>query len=85
MIKNVLKRRKECGTYLATARRHRWRVKMMMKNDKYNTEVSVPLQLMKAAVPAESYTLFIILHHHLDSPAMSTGSSQVGDALFPSF
>ena len=43
------------------------------------------LQLMKAAVPAESYTLFIILHYHLDSPAMSTGSSQVGAALFPSF
>ena len=34
MIKNVFKRRKECGTYLATARRHRWRVKMTMKNDK---------------------------------------------------
>ena len=32
MIKNVLKRRKECGTYLATACRHRWRVKMTMKN-----------------------------------------------------
>ena len=31
MIKNVLKRRKECGTYLATARRHRWRLKMTMK------------------------------------------------------
>ena len=30
----VLKRRKECGIYLATARRHRWRVKMTMKNDK---------------------------------------------------
>ena len=44
-----------------------------------------PLQLMKAAVPAESYILFIILHRHLYSPAMSTGSSQVGAALFPSF
>ena len=31
MIKNVLKRRKECGTYLATARGRRWRVKMTMK------------------------------------------------------
>ena len=50
-----------------------------------NTEVSLPLQLMKAAVPAESYTLFIILHRHLYSPAMSTVSSQVGAALFPSF
>ena len=34
MIKIVLKRRKECSTYLATARRHRWRLKMMMKIDK---------------------------------------------------
>jgi hypothetical protein len=34
MIKNVLKRRKECGTYLATVHRHHWRVKMTMKNDK---------------------------------------------------
>ena len=41
--------------------------------------------MMKAAVPAESYILFIILHRHVYSPAMSTGSSQVGAALFPSF
>jgi len=34
LIKNVLKRRKESGAYLATDRRHRWRVKMTMKNDK---------------------------------------------------
>ena len=39
MIRNVLKRRRECGTYLATARR--------------------PLQLMKAAVPAESYVIHL--------------------------
>ena len=26
--KNVLKRRKVCGTYLTTALRHRWRVMM---------------------------------------------------------
>ena len=38
MIRNVLTRRREYGTYLATARRH-------------------PLQLMKAAVPAESYVI----------------------------
>ena len=49
MIKNVLKRRRECGTYLATARRHRRRLKLKKT-----------LQLMKAAVPAES-TLFIHL------------------------
>ena len=34
MIKIVLKRGKECGTYLATARRHRWRLKMTMKIDR---------------------------------------------------
>ena len=50
-----------------------------------NTEVSLPLQLMKAAVPAENYILLIIFHRHLYSPAMSTVSSQVGAALFPSF
>ena len=36
MKKILLKRRKECGIYLATARRHRWRLKMTMKNDKSN-------------------------------------------------
>jgi hypothetical protein len=40
---------------------------------------------MKAAVPAEGYTLFIFLHCHLESPAMSKGSSQVGAALSPYF
>ena len=40
---------------------------------------------MKAAVPAESYILFIFFRRHLYSPAMSTVSSQVGAALFPSF
>ena len=33
-VKKILKRRKESGTYLATDSRHRWRVQMMMKNDK---------------------------------------------------
>ena len=45
MIKNMLKRRKESSTYLATDSRHRWNVQM----------------------------------------TMSTVSSQVGAALFPSF
>ena len=38
-IKNMLTRRKESDTYLAT-------------------DSSLPLQLMKAAVPAESFTLY---------------------------
>ena len=40
MIKIVLKKRKEYGTYLATARRHRWRLKMTMKNDRSNVACS---------------------------------------------
>ena len=37
---------------------------------------------MKAAVPAESYIIYLFIFlHHLESPAMSTGSSQVGAAL----
>ena len=33
MTKDMLKRRKESGTYLATDSRHRCSVQMMMKND----------------------------------------------------
>ena len=41
---------------------------------------------MKAAVPAESYVIYLFIFlHHLESPAMSTGSSQLGAALSPSF
>ena len=52
---------------------------MTMKSDKH-----VALQLMKAAVPAESYMLSITFNH-LYSLAMSTANNQVGAALFPSF
>ena len=31
--KNVLKRRRECGTYLATAHRHRRRIKMKRRDE----------------------------------------------------
>ena len=52
MITNMLKRREESDTYLATDSRHRRSAQMMMmKNDN-----CLPLQLMKAAVPAESYS-----------------------------
>ena len=50
-----------------------------------NTEVSLPFQLMKAAVPAERYNLVIIFHRHLCTPAMSLNISQVDVALFPTF
>ena len=33
-------KRIECDTYLTTARRHRWRLKMTMKNDKSNVAFS---------------------------------------------
>ena len=71
MIKIMLKRRKEGDTYLAADRRH-------------HRSTQFPLQLMKAAVPAESYTL-IHFHSDLRTPAMSFVSSQVGVALVPSF
>jgi hypothetical protein len=34
MIKNILIRRKESDTYLATVSRHHWRLKIAMKVDK---------------------------------------------------
>jgi len=66
---------------------------MRMKNYRYNVAFSrhcglhqlLPLQLMKAAVPAECYILSIIFHRRLYTSAMSTASNQVGAALFPSF
>ena len=33
IIRNVLTRRRECGTYLATARRHRRRIKMQKRDE----------------------------------------------------
>ena len=48
MIRNVLTRRREYSTYLATACRHRRRLKMQKRD-----------QLMKAAVPAESYVIHL--------------------------
>ena len=65
MIKNMLKRRKESDTYLATFRRHRWSTQMTMKKDN--------LLELSASTAAE------------EEVSMSTESSQVGVALFPSF
>ena len=50
---NILKRRRECGTYLATACRHLRRLKMQKRDEED------ALQLMKAAVPAESYVIHL--------------------------
>jgi hypothetical protein len=41
-------------------------------------------QLIKATVLAESSN-YILFHHDLSVPAISTDMSQVGVALFPSF
>ena len=58
----------------------------MLILNKFSIELLIPLQLMKAAVPAESYVIYLFIFlHHLESPVMSTGSSQVGAALSPSF
>ena len=75
MIKNILTRRKESDTYLATVGRHRWSRQIA---------ITFPLQLMKATVLAENYPHFMYFHRDLPTPAMSTDSSQVGVTLFPS-
>ena len=55
--------------------------KRCINKEGYNDKRCIPLQLMKAAVPAESYVIH--LSSDLYSPAMSTGSSQVGAVLSP--
>ena len=67
----MLKRRKESDNYLAINRRHHWSRLITMKIDKI-LELSVS-------------TVAIYFHCDLCTPAMSTDSSQVGVALFPSF
>ena len=87
----MLTRRKESDTYLATVSRHSRSPQIAMKVDKVcsfqpalrPSSAEEEVQLMKAAVPAEA-THFIHFHCDLQTPAMSTESSQVGVALFPS-
>jgi hypothetical protein len=65
MIKNVLTRRKESATYLATVSRHRWSPQIVMKVDKV---CSLQLKrLMKAAMFVESYTLYPLSSRSADS------------------
>ena len=73
----MIKRRKESDTYLAADRRQRRSMQIAMKVDKV---CSFVLQLMKAAVSAESH-----FHRDLGTPAMSSVSCQVRVSLFPSF
>ena len=77
MIKNMLKRRKESDTYLATNSRHHRSPQIAMKVDKVcNFQPALQPSL------AEEGDDF---HCNLWTPAMSNVSSQVGVALFPSF
>ena len=70
VIQNILIRRKKSDTYLATVSRHHWSLQVTMKVDK--------ICWLKAKH-------FIYFHRDLQTPAMSTDSSQVGVALFPSY
>ena len=89
LIKNVLTRRKESNTYLTTVSRHRWSLQIAIKwikcvaFSRHCGFHQLKRKLMKAAVPAESYTLYP-LYRDLRTPAMSTDSSQVGVTLFSS-
>ena len=69
MIKNMLKRRKESDTYLGTDSRHCRSPQIAMKVDKKCSfqPAQQPLQLMKATVPAESYTLYPLSSRSEDS------------------
>jgi hypothetical protein len=58
MIQNMFKRRKESDTYLATVSRPRWSLQIAM---------SLPFQLMMAAVLAESYTFYPLSSRSADS------------------
>ena len=86
MIKIMLKGRKLSNTYLATIRRHRWSAQMTKKKiNKLELSASIVAFISwRATVLAESFNLFFF-HCHLCTPAMSTNSSQVGVAQFPSF
>ena len=79
-------KRKESDTYLATVSRRRWSPQIAMKVDQvcsfqpalHPSSALQPQCRLKA-------THFIHFHRDLRTPVMSTVSSQVGVALFPSF
>ena len=72
----MLTRGKESETYLATVSRHRWSPQIAMKVDKVCS--------FQPALRPSSAEEEIHFHRNLRTPAMSTDSSQVGVALFPS-
>ena len=80
MIKNILIRRKESDTYLATVSRHRWSSWITMKNDEIFHHN--PQHRWSSWITMKNDEIF---HHNPRTPTMSTDSSQVGVALFPSY
>ena len=88
MIKIILKRRKESDTYQAADRRHRRSTQIAMKVDQV---CSFQLALRPSSDEEADegrrlkVTHLIHFHRNLRTPAMSSVSSQVGVALFPSF
>ena len=74
MIKNILIKRKESDTYLATVRRHRWSLQVAMIEDKMCSfqpalwpSSAEEEDLMKASVLAESYTFYLVSSRSADS------------------
>ena len=76
----MLTRRKESDTYLVTVGRHRWSPQIVMKVDKMCSFQPA----LRTSSAEEEATHFIHFHRNVQTPAMSTDSSQVGVALFSS-
>ena len=95
VIKNILTRRKESDTYLSTVSRHRLE---SADNDENRSNVVAfsqhcdlhQLKKMSSSSADEGHSAgwkllhLIYFHHYLQTPVISTDSSQVGVALFPS-
>ena len=80
----MLTRRKESDTYLATVSRHRWSPQITMKMCVAFSRHCGLHQLKRPQCRLKA-THFIHFHHDLWTSVMSTDSSQVDVALFPSF
>ena len=75
-ITTLLERRKESDTYLAADRRHHRSTQIAMKVD---TVCSFQPSLWFSSAEEDDF------HRDLRTPTMSSVSSQVGVALFPSY
>ena len=89
MIKKMLKRGQECDTYLTHVCRHLCSGENLMKIS--NIEFPANTGAFKSTSAADerhsvAWELYILSFQQVFSaPAMSTDTSQVGVALFPSF